>query len=42
MEEVKSLSLLNRAICRNLRTKALYIAGGSLQNLVESNPYSHY
>ncbi len=38
----RSLPIFNRPICQNLRTKALYIAGGSLQNLVETNPYSHY
>lgn len=42
MEKAKDLSVLNRPICQNLRTKALYVAGGSLQNLVETNPYSHY
>jgi hypothetical protein len=42
MAEEKGLSFLNRPICQNLRTKALYIAGGNLQNLVETNPDSHY
>ena len=42
MEKAKDLSLLSRPICQNLRTKALYVAGGSLQNLVETNPYAQY
>jgi len=38
----KPLSLFDKPICQHLRTKALYIPGGSLQNLAETNPNSHY
>ena len=38
----QKLPLFNRPICQNLRTKALYIPGGSLQNLIETNPTSPY
>ena len=49
MLEGKALPIFNRPICQNLRTKAIYIPGGNLQNLtllvigrVENNPGSHY
>ena len=29
-------------VCQHLRTKAIYIPGGNLQNLVETNSESHY
>ena len=38
----KGSSLLNKPICQNLCTKALYTPGGNLQNLVETNPFSNY
>ena len=38
----KTLSIFDRPVCQNLRTKALYIPGGSLQNLIETNPNSQY
>ena len=42
MLDGKALPIFNRPICQNLRTKAIYIPGGNLQNLVENNPGSHY
>ncbi len=42
MLEAKTLPMYNRTVCQNLRTKALYIPGGNLQNLVEENPGTHY
>ena len=42
MAEEKNLPLFRRPICQNLRTKALYIPGGNLQNLTETNPFSNY
>jgi len=41
MEDKKLLSL-HHPVCQNLRTKALYIPGGSLKNLIETNPDSYY
>ena len=38
----KGLPIFKRAICQNLRTKALYVPGGNLGNLAETNPYSNY
>ena len=38
----KGSSLLNKPICQNLCTKALYTPGGNLQNLVKTNPFSNY
>jgi hypothetical protein len=38
----KAVSLFNKPICQRLRTKALYVPGGGLQNLTETNPNSHY
>lgn len=42
MTQAKPLPLFSRPICQYLRTKAIYIPGGNLQNLVETNPESHY
>ena len=42
MQSEKGSSLLNKPICQNLCTKALYTHGGNLQNLVETNPFSNY
>ena len=42
MTAEKGLSLLNRPICRNLCTKAVYTPGGNLHNLIEINPFSNY
>ena len=42
MLQGKALPIFNRPICQYLRTKAIYIPGGNLQNLVENNPGSHY
>mgnify|MGYP001156807845 CR=1 FL=1 len=41
MEDNKLLSF-HHPVCQHLRTKALYIPGGSLKNLVEANPSSYY
>lgn len=41
MEDKKLLSL-HHPVCQHLRTKALYIPGGSLKNLIETNPGSYY
>jgi hypothetical protein len=42
MTEERSIPISTRSICQNLRTKALYIPGGNLQNLAETNPFSDY
>ena len=42
MLDGKTLPIFKRPICQNLRTKALYIPGGNLQNLVKENPGTHY
>ncbi len=42
MLEGKTLPIFGKPICENLRTKAIYIPGGNLQNLVKYNPASHY
>ena len=31
-----------RPVCQHLRTKAVYIPGGSWKNLTETNPETHY
>jgi hypothetical protein len=38
----ESITALERPICQNLRTKAIYIPGGNLLNLAETNPFSDY
>ena len=38
----EGVQIFKRAICQNLRTKALYVPGGNLENLAETNPFSNY
>ncbi len=37
-----TLSGLKQTLCQHLRTKALYVPGGNVQNLAETNPFSNY